>query len=65
MISKMLRNTRHRACVYGIDGNIGRGRYCFDSVLGWLEHWLGEVLDGPMYLNIGGSLLYTYPRPRD
>ena len=24
------------------------------SVLDWLEHWLGEVLDGPMYLTIGG-----------
>ena len=24
------------------------------SVLGGLEYWLGEVLDGPMYLRIGG-----------
>ena len=24
------------------------------SVLGGLEYWLGEVLDGPMYLKIGG-----------
>ena len=35
-------------------GILDLARYCFDSVLGWLEHWLGEVLDGPMYLNIGG-----------
>ena len=33
-------------------GLLGLARYCCDSVLGGLEHWLGEVLDGPMYLNI-------------
>ena len=29
-------------------------RYCFDSVHGGLEHWLGGVLDWPMYLKIAG-----------
>ena len=29
-------------------------RYCFDSVLGGLEHWLDGVLDGPMYLKMNG-----------
>ena len=52
--SKMLRNTRHRACIRTLLGLLGLARYCFDRVLGGLEHCLGGVLDWPMYLKIAG-----------
>ena len=35
-------------------GLLGLARYCFDSVLGGLEHCLGGVLDWPMYLKMPG-----------
>ena len=35
-------------------GLLGLARYCFDSVLGGLEHWLDGVLDGLMYLKMDG-----------
>ena len=54
MISKMLRNTRHRASIRALMCLLGLARYCFDSVLGRLEHWLDGVLDWPMYLKIAG-----------
>ena len=50
----MLRNTRHRACIRALLGLLGLARYCFDCVHGGLEHWLGGVLDWPMYLKIAG-----------
>ena len=50
----MLRNIRHRAGIRALMGLLGLARYCFDSVLGGLEHWLGGVLDWPMYLKIAG-----------
>ena len=53
-ISKMLRSTRHHGCIRTLLGLLGLARYCFDSVLGGLEHCLGGVLDWPMYLKIAG-----------
>ena len=50
----MLRYSRHSACIRALLGLLGLARYCFDSVLGGLEHWLGGVLDWPMYLKIAG-----------
>ena len=50
----MLRNIRHCAGIRALMGLLGLARYCFDSVLGGLEHWLGGVLDWPMYLKMAG-----------
>ena len=33
-------------------GLLGLAMYCFDRVLGGLEHFLGGVLDWPMYLKM-------------
>ena len=53
-MSKMLRNARHRAGMMALIGLLGLARYCFDSALGGLEHWLGGVLDWPMHLKMPG-----------
>ena len=47
----MPRNIRHRAGIRALMGLLELARYCFDSVHGGLEHWLGGVLDWPMYLS--------------
>ena len=54
VLSKMPRNTRHRACIRALMGLLGLAKYCFDNIPGGLKHLLGGVLDWPMYLKMLG-----------